>query len=286
MSPLTAQINPHPRAHGLPFAYSNALKTGGLDLQVVAGWQVRLTHFLFLSLENMNPRPRLPSDTSLLTKLTTSTKEQQLANDGANSSQTLQFLYFISYPEGLVFRWVLCGADTLQEWRWGSCLRTGSKESQGQAVCVPPWPPTSGRTAHLLPLPLWGPSCHPGCPNPNLTRPHFCKTSFSPWLPGFLLRRPLSCGWSHPAGSPWMTDHSSLPLTPCRWGGAQCCCFERAGARGGALDAERRLWENLTSLDLTVNASFLLEEMNWSCHQQTKCNQALDWNHKLCLSHS
>lgn len=63
------------------------------------------SHTFFFSVSgNRNPRPRLPSDTSLLTKLTTSTKKQQRANDWANSSQTLQFLYFISYPEGLIFR--------------------------------------------------------------------------------------------------------------------------------------------------------------------------------------
>ena len=41
-----------------------------------------------------------------------------------------------------------------------------------------------------------------------------------------------------------------------------------------------------TSKGLTSNASFFLSGMNWFCHQQTKCNQALDLNHKLYWSHS
>lgn len=41
-----------------------------------------------------------------------------------------------------------------------------------------------------------------------------------------------------------------------------------------------------TSKGLTSNASFFLPGMNWFCHQQTKCNQNLDLNHKSYLSHS
>lgn len=41
-----------------------------------------------------------------------------------------------------------------------------------------------------------------------------------------------------------------------------------------------------TSKGLTINASFFLPGMNWFCHQQTKCNQNLDLNHKSYLSHS